>query len=123
MNDKEKNIIKNIFSEGKIKKCLFCGIKNNIADCHTIQENNYLNRILDNGLIYTFNYDNKGKKLEFKVTHKGKSEFGIFNGFCKEHDTKLFYQLKMVGNSLKQKNNYFYLLLEVFAIAFIKKEN
>ncbi|RRD35525.1 hypothetical protein EII28_09460 [Fusobacterium nucleatum] len=67
MNDKEKtdikekNIIKNIFSEGKIKKCLFCGIKNNIADCHTIQENNYLNRISDNGLIYTFNYDNKGK--------------------------------------------------------------
>ena len=127
MNDKEKadikekNIIKNIFSEGKIKKCLFCGIENNIADCHKIQENKYLDRISDNGLIYTFNYDNKGKKLEFKVTHKGKSEFGIFNGFCKEHDTKLFLPIENGKKFIQTKEQLFLFAFRSFCYCFHKE--
>ncbi|WP_405355249.1 hypothetical protein [Fusobacterium polymorphum] len=128
MNDKEKadikekNIIKNIFSEGKIKKCLFCGIENNIADCHTIQENKYLDRISDNELIYTFNYDNKGKKLEFKVTHKGKSEFGIFNGFCKEHDTKLFLPIENGKKFIQAEEQLFLFAFRSFCYRYHKEK-
>ena len=118
----QKKVLKNIIFEGKIKKCLFCGTENNIADCHTIQENNYLNRVSDNGLVYTFNHDDKDKKIEFKITAKGKSKFGIFNGFCKEHDKEIFLPIENGKRFIQTKEQLFLFAFRSFCYRYHKEK-
>lgn len=85
---KETNIkIHNSRKKVVIKNCLFPNCKKKTIASHAISESCILKQLAENGHVYSYTKDATG------VTHmvkRGIHQATTFNGFCSEHDSKLF---------------------------------
>lgn len=91
-----------------------------IKSAHSIQNNRILNRISENGHVYTISHKitKEGIKPEFKKVSKNQAS--TFFGFCDYHDTELFKPIELHDYKNDPLQNYLF-AFRAFAIEYHKK--
>ncbi|MEG1798531.1 MAG: hypothetical protein RR262_18835, partial [Clostridium sp.] len=60
---------------------------NTIVNAHSIQNNRYLNKISENGKIFSLKFGiTEENDLIWDFEETGRNTFSTFKGFCKKHD-------------------------------------
>lgn len=79
-----------------------------IKGAHAIQNNKILNRISENGHVYTFigKVSKKGIDAEFNLVSKNKAS--TFFGFCDFHDTELFKPIELIDYKQNPLQNFLF---------------
>lgn len=84
---------------------------NTIVNAHSIQNNRYLNKISENGKIFSLKFGiTEENDLIWDFEETGRNTFSTFKGFCKKHDKELF--------QLIEDRKYEYLKEQNFLFAF-----
>lgn len=123
LKDKNKTIefnktLTELKKNTKVSECLWgeeCDAQ--IINAHSIQNNRFLNKISENGDIYSFKHGiTESNKLIWELDKFGRKSFSTFKGFCKKHDKELFLLIEDVEYKGSKEQNF------LFAFRALSKE-
>lgn len=85
----------------RVKHCMYPNCKStNPIKAHALQNNGIISKLSENGHVLMpvsqrdILFPDKNKNLYHKLNLVGKSQATVFYGFCKKHDTELFYPIE-----------------------------
>lgn len=120
-DDRLKNMAHSLWKDTDFKHCFISDdqCKGKIKSAHSIQNNRILNRISEDGHVYTIEatIKNSGIEPEFKKISRNKAS--TFFGFCDYHDTEVFKPIELVPYQ-NTPEQHFLLAYRGFCVAYHK---
>lgn len=86
----EFEILRKKYTNYKLPCFLYPKCNKSSINSHMFQKNNILSSITTNGKLYTFNYTHLQDTNKLRYELKGLNTILSFNGFCNQHDDKIF---------------------------------
>lgn len=113
----------NIWESTDFKEC-FAFDKENcngvIKSAHSIQNNRILNKISDNGHVYSISHKITKQGIDPELKKISKNKASTFFGFCDYHDTELFKPIELNDYQNEPIQNFLF-AFRAFAIEYHKK--
>lgn len=108
--DRIRNMATNFWKETDFELCFVGGKEchGKIKSAHSIQNNRILNRISEDGHVYTIELTvtENGPEPYFKKISRNKAS--TFFGFCDYHDTQIFKPIEIVSYENNPKQNFLF---------------
>ncbi len=116
-----KNMLMNFWEDTDFRDCFISDdqCKGEIKSAHSIQNNRILNRISEDGHVYTIEATINHSEIEPEFKKMSRNKASTFFGFCDYHDTEVFKPIELVPfqNTPEQ---HFLLAYRGFCVAYHK---
>lgn len=116
-----KNMLMNFWEDTDFRHCFIDDdqCKGKIKSAHSIQNNRILNRISEDGHVYTIEATINNFQIEPEFKKISRNKASTFFGFCDYHDTEVFKPIELIPYQNTPEQN-FLLAYRGFCVAYHK---